>query len=104
MTERTDAAERTEATLRKLPIEKADPAEPMEPMDRTDPTELMDRTDPTESMDRTDPSDRRERTEERPASVTPPSWRTRPEPATHVGHGQLLLEARLAKWTRAGAG
>lgn len=95
MTERTDAAERTEATLRKLPIEKADPAEPMEPMDRTDPTELMDRTDP---------SDRRERTEERPASVTPPSWRTRPEPATHVGHGQLLLEARLAKWTRAGAG
>ena len=104
MTERTDAAESTEATLRKLPIEKADPAEPMEPTDRTDPTELIERIDPFELMDRIDPSDRRERIEEPPASVTPPSWRTRSEPATDGGRAQLPLEARLAKWTRAGAG
>jgi hypothetical protein len=55
-------------------------------------------------MDRIDPSDRRERIEEPPASVTPPSWRTRSEPATDGGRAQLPLEARLAKWTRAGAG
>lgn len=102
--ERTEAAESTEATLRKLPIEKTDPAEPMEPMDRTDPTELMDRIEPLELMDRIDPSDRRDRMEEPPASVTPPSWRTRSRTATDGGRVQLSLDARLAKWTRAGAG
>jgi hypothetical protein len=77
MIERTDAAESTEATLRKLPIEKRDPAEPMEPTDSTDPTELIDRMDPLELMDRIDPCDRRDRMEEPPTSVTPPSWRNR---------------------------
>jgi len=104
MIERTDAAESTEATLRKLPIEQTDAAEPMEPMDSTDPTELMDRTDPFELMDRTDPSDRRDRAEGPLASVTPPSWRIPSRPAIDSGRVQLLLEARRAKWTRAGAG
>jgi hypothetical protein len=104
MIDRADTAESTEATLRKLPMEKTDPAEPMEPMDRTDPTELIDRIDPFELMDRMDPSDRRDRIEGSRASGTPPSWRNWSRPATGGGRVQLSLDARLAKWTRAGAG
>jgi len=103
MIERIDAAESTEATLRKLPIEPMEAAEPMEPIDRTDPTELIDRIDPFELIDRIDPCDRRKRTE-LPASVMPPSWRVRSRRRYRGGLDQLLLEARAVKWTRAGAG
>jgi hypothetical protein len=75
MIERTEAADRTEATLKKLPTEKSDPAEPMEPIESTDPIELIDRTEPFELMDRTEPFDRRDRVEEPRALDTAPSWR-----------------------------
>jgi hypothetical protein len=64
----------------------------------------MERIEPLELMDRIDPSDRRDKTEGSRASGTPPSWRTRSRPAIDGGRVQLSLDARLAKWTRAGAG
>ena len=94
----------TEAMLKKLPTESTDPAEPIEPMDRTEPTELIERIDPLELIERSEPSDRIDRAEEPLALGTPPSCRIRsgaPRTTTKV---QLSVGARLAKWTRAGAG
>lgn len=86
-TEANETAERIEATLRKLPTENIEPAEPMEPMDATEPMEPIDRTEPVDPMESKDPVDRMDHLEvtsdESPRSA-PPARRT-PDSADLVG-------------------
>jgi hypothetical protein len=51
-TDRSEAPERSDATLAKQPTENADPNEPMLPTDRIDPTDPTDRIDPFDLIDR----------------------------------------------------
>lgn len=58
MIERSDSAERIEATLAKDPMANAEANDPMEPMDRNDPTLPIDRIEFFDPIDRIEFSDR----------------------------------------------
>jgi hypothetical protein len=58
MIERSDSAERIEATLAKDPMANAEANDPMEPMDRNDPTLPTDRIEFFDLIDRIEFSDR----------------------------------------------
>lgn len=58
MIERSDSAERIEATLAKDPMANAEANDPIEPMDRNDPTLPIDRIEFFDPIDRIEFSDR----------------------------------------------
>ena len=58
MIERSDSAERIEATLAKDPMANAEANDPIEPMDRNDPTLPTDRIEFFDPIDRIEFSDR----------------------------------------------
>jgi hypothetical protein len=57
ITERSQAADRTDPKLANEPMENADSAEPIEAIDSTDPTDPMDRIEPREPIDRIESCD-----------------------------------------------
>jgi hypothetical protein len=59
MMPRMEVEDMIDATLAKLPIEKALAKLPMEPMDRADPTDPIDRTEFFEPMDKMEFSERK---------------------------------------------